>query len=74
MTPLSIHDEIHKFRCIDKSRQNQTTSIHGDVRRRQRRTTKDSNTSMDLLSFPKINACMTMCSPRCFILPMLMEK
>jgi hypothetical protein len=30
----------------DKSK---AASIHGDVRRRQQRTTKDGNTSMDLL-------------------------
>jgi hypothetical protein len=50
MTPLSIQNQIQKFKSIDKSRQKaKSTSIHGDVGRRQRRTTKEGNISMDLL-------------------------
>jgi hypothetical protein len=51
MTPLSIQDQILKFRSIGaliNQNKSKATLIHGDVRRRQRRTTKDGNTSMDL--------------------------
>jgi hypothetical protein len=49
MTPLSIQDQIQKFRRLINQDKRKATSIHGDVGRRQRRTTKDGNTSMDLL-------------------------
>jgi hypothetical protein len=56
MTPLSIQDYIQKFRSVDKSRKKaKATSIYGDVGRRQQRTTKDGNTSIDLL-FSNTNA------------------
>jgi hypothetical protein len=48
MTPLSIQDHIQKFRALINQEKSKATSIHGYVRRRQRRTI-DGNNSMDIL-------------------------
>jgi hypothetical protein len=50
MTPLSIQDQMQKFRALINQDKSKATSIHGDVGRRQRRTIKDGNNSMDLFS------------------------
>jgi hypothetical protein len=40
LTPLSIHDQIQKFRRIGKSRKKRQIYIHGDVGRRSRKNYK----------------------------------
>jgi hypothetical protein len=49
MTPLNIQDQIQNLKALINQDKRKTTSIHGDVGRRQRRTTNDGNISMDLL-------------------------
>jgi hypothetical protein len=73
MTPLSVHDQIQKFRALINQDKSKATSIHGDIERRQQRTTKDGNTSMNLLFF-RIQMLVSMPSTLlgatfCFSLP-----
>jgi hypothetical protein len=49
LTPLSIHDQIQKFRSIGKSRKKSKSTYMEMSGEDHEKTTKDGNTSMDLL-------------------------
>jgi hypothetical protein len=68
MTPLSIQDQIQKFRSIDKSIQKQKPHKYMEMSEEGNEELQRMVTSPWTFSFPNINACKNAFKLKCNIL------
>jgi hypothetical protein len=68
MTPLSIHDQIYRFRSIGKSRQKQIHIRYMEMLGEDHEELQKMVTPQWTFSFPNINACKYASNLRCNIL------